>query len=86
MGIVAWIILGAVAGWLASIIMGRSKRMGCLANVIAGVLGALVGGFLMSFLGRSSITGLNMQSLVIAVIGAVIVLALTGWWSGRRRR
>jgi uncharacterized membrane protein YeaQ/YmgE (transglycosylase-associated protein family) len=84
MGIIAWIILGAVAGWIASVIVGRNMEMGCWANIAAGVLGALLGGFLMNLLGRDRPPwGLNLPSLIIAVLGAVIVLLITSWWSRR---
>ncbi len=83
MGLIVWIILGALAGWVASIITGRNKRMGCIANIVVGVVGALIGGFLMNILGRTGITGFNVQSLLVAVLGAVVFLLITGWWSRR---
>ena len=84
--IVAWIVVGGLAGWIASIITGRNRRMGCLANVVVGILGGVVGGFAMSLLGRSTSVGFSLPGLLVAVIGAVIVLVLTGWGRGRRRR
>jgi uncharacterized membrane protein YeaQ/YmgE (transglycosylase-associated protein family) len=81
--ILVWIVLGGVAGWIASILTGRNKRMGCLANIIVGIAGALIGGFLVSFLGGAGITGFNLPSLLVAVLGAVILLAITGFWSRR---
>jgi uncharacterized membrane protein YeaQ/YmgE (transglycosylase-associated protein family) len=83
MGVIAWIILGALAGWIASLITGRGERMGCIANIVAGIVGALIGGFVMNFLGRTGITGFNLQSLLVAVLGAVVLLLITGWWSRR---
>jgi uncharacterized membrane protein YeaQ/YmgE (transglycosylase-associated protein family) len=83
MGIISWILLGALAGWLASIAVGRNRRMGCVANIVAGVVGALLGGFIISLLGGSGVTGFNVYSLVVAFIGAVILLSITGWWSRR---
>ncbi|CAN5566837.1 hypothetical protein BH23CHL2_BH23CHL2_08150 [soil metagenome] len=76
MGILAWIVLGAIAGWLASIITGRNERMGCFGNVAAGIVGAFIGGAIFRVLGGSGITGFNLWSLLIAVVGAVILLAL----------
>lgn len=78
MGIIAWIVLGAVAGWIASILVGRNSEMGCLANIIVGIIGAFIGGFVMNFLGGAGITGLNVPSLVVATIGAVLLLLVTG--------
>jgi uncharacterized membrane protein YeaQ/YmgE (transglycosylase-associated protein family) len=73
--ILAWIILGLVAGWLASMLMGAGGY-GLIGDIVVGVLGALVGGWLAStFLGLD-VTGLNLTSLVIAVVGAVILIAI----------
>jgi uncharacterized membrane protein YeaQ/YmgE (transglycosylase-associated protein family) len=83
MGIIAWIILGGLAGWIASILIGRNREMGCLANIVAGVLGALVGGLVMNLVGRGQPLAFSLRSLLVAILGAVIVLAITGWW--RRR-
>ena len=76
MGILSWIILGGLAGWLASIVMKRNDQMGCIANIAAGVVGALVGGWVFSFFGGASVSGLNLTSLIVAFIGAVIVLGV----------
>jgi uncharacterized membrane protein YeaQ/YmgE (transglycosylase-associated protein family) len=76
MGIIAWIILGGFAGWFASLITGLGKQMGCLLNIVAGVVGAVVGGFLFTQLGHKGITGFNWWSLFVAFAGAVVVLAL----------
>ena len=74
MNIVGWIILGALAGWIASKIMGKDKEMGAAANIVVGIIGAFVGGFLISFLGGQGLTGFNLWSLIVAVIGAVVLL------------
>ena len=60
--------------------------MGCVANIVAGVLGALLGGFIISLLGGSGVTGFNLYSLFVAFIGAVLFLAITGWRAPRWRR
>ena len=86
MGLVAWIILGGLAGWVASLITGRNRKMGCLSNMVAGILGAFVGGLLSNWLGGFGVTGLNLRSLVVATLGAVVLLLITGWWSRGRRR
>ncbi len=76
--IILWILLGALAGWLASIVMGRNAQMGALANIVIGVLGAFVGGFLMNTFGGSGVTGFNLYSIFVAVFGAVVLLLLLG--------
>ena len=55
--ILIWILLGALAGWIASMIMGRNAQMGALANIVVGIVGALIGGFLMNALGGPGVTG-----------------------------
>ena len=78
MGIITWIIFGALAGWLASIITGRNRQMGCIANIVVGIVGAIIGGFLMSFIGGSGVTGFNLYSFFVAVVGAVVLLVVVG--------
>jgi uncharacterized membrane protein YeaQ/YmgE (transglycosylase-associated protein family) len=77
-GLIAWIIIGLVAGWLASAFMG--SRRGCLGNLLLGLIGALVGGVLFSLLGIGGATNI-VGSILIATIGAVLILAIFG---GRR--
>jgi uncharacterized membrane protein YeaQ/YmgE (transglycosylase-associated protein family) len=72
MGIIAWIIIGIVAGWLAEQIMGRNH--GLLTNLVVGVLGALIGGFLAANLLGVAVGGFNLVTLIVATIGAVILL------------
>lgn len=76
MGIISWVIIGALAGWLASIIMKTNAEQGAFANIVIGIIGALVGGFVFSFFGGSEVTGFNLYSLLVATVGAVIVLAI----------
>ena len=76
MSILAWIVIGGVAGWLASIIMGNNASMGIVANVIFGIIGAFVGGFLFSLLGGAGLTGFNLYSLLVATLGAVVTLSV----------
>lgn len=76
MNIILWIILGIAAGWLASILMKTNREQGMIMDLVLGVVGALVGGFVMSFFGQPGVTGFNLYSLVVAVIGAVILIAL----------
>ena len=76
MGILGWIILGGLAGWVGSIVMGTNKSMGILANIAVGIVGALIGGFLVSILGGVGVTGFNLWSLAVAVLGSIILLAI----------
>ena len=73
MGILAWIVLGVVAGFLGSKIVNKSGD-GLFLDLILGVVGAVVGGWVFSMFGATGVSGLNLYSLVVAVIGAVIVL------------
>lgn len=79
MSIIGWIVLGGLAGWLASVITGWNDRMGCIANIIVGIIGALIGGWLMmNFFGGTGVTGLNFASFLVAVVGAVVLLMIVG--------
>jgi uncharacterized membrane protein YeaQ/YmgE (transglycosylase-associated protein family) len=78
MGIISWIIFGALAGWIASIITGRNNRMGCIANIVVGIVGAFIGGFLMSLFGGGGVSGFNLYSFFVAIIGAVVLLLIVG--------
>jgi uncharacterized membrane protein YeaQ/YmgE (transglycosylase-associated protein family) len=83
MGIIAWIVLGLIAGWIASKIMTGSGS-GLVMNLVLGVVGAFVGGLLFSILGGAGVTGFNLWSIVVAVIGAVVVLWIAGMVRSRR--
>lgn len=72
MGIIAWIVLGAIAGWIASAIMKSPN--GVFGDIIVGIIGALLGGFLMSLFGQGGVSGFNLYSLIVAVLGAVVLL------------
>ena len=75
--LIAWIIVGGIAGWLASLVMKTNRRQGCLMDIIVGVIGGFVGGWLLTQLGvGGQVTGLNVGSIVVAFIGAVVFLAL----------
>lgn len=74
MGIILWIIFGALAGWIASIIMKTNQQQDTGYDIILGIVGSVVGGFLMGTIGQSGITGFNIESLIVAVIGSVIVI------------
>ncbi len=74
MGIVLWIIFGAIAGWIASIIMKTDSNQGTMKDIVMGVIGAVVGGFLMGLVGQPGVTGFNIYSFVVAIIGAMVVI------------
>ncbi len=78
MNIIAWIIFGALAGWIASIVMGKNKQMGAIANIVVGIIGAFLGGWIMSLFGAQGVTGFNFPSFLVAVVGAVVLLFLVG--------
>lgn len=74
MGFISWILLGAVAGRLAAIIMGKHGKMSLMTNIIIGVIGSSIGGFLFSIIGLHGATGFNLYSIFVSVIGAVALL------------
>lgn len=82
MGWLAWLIIGALAGWLASMVM--KTRQGLIMDIIVGIIGAFIGGFLTRQLGLGQgITGFNLGSLIVAFVGAVILLAIFRLFAGR---
>lgn len=83
MSIIAWIVLGLIAGFIASQIVNR--RGGSLVlDLVLGVVGAFVGGFLFSLIGGHGVTGLNLYSFLVAILGSVVVLFLYHAIAGRR--
>ncbi|MEO8065574.1 MAG: GlsB/YeaQ/YmgE family stress response membrane protein [Candidatus Doudnabacteria bacterium] len=76
MGLILWIIFGALVGWVASMFMGTNAQMGLLANIVVGIIGALLGGFIMSLLGQGGISGFNLYSFIVALIGAVVLITI----------
>lgn len=83
MGILAWIVLGAIAGFITNMIMGGKE--GVIPTIILGIVGAVVGGFLAgTVLKVADVTGINVESIVVAVIGGVVVVALYRLFMGRR--
>lgn len=74
MGLLSWIIVGGLAGILAKWIMGGD--LGCVTTIVLGVVGALIGGFLMSLLGFGGVDGINIWSILVATLGAVVLLAI----------
>jgi uncharacterized membrane protein YeaQ/YmgE (transglycosylase-associated protein family) len=83
MGLIAWIILGALAGWIASIVMRTDAEQGAIGNIIVGIIGALIGGFIMQMFGASGVNGFSLYSLLVAVGGAIVLLAAYRAITGR---
>lgn len=85
--IIMWLIVGALAGWIASMIMKTDAQMGALANIVVGILGAFIGGFLVNtFLGANvDPNALNLPSVLTAILGAVVLLAIVKVFAGRGR-
>ena len=75
MNILLWIIFGALAGWIASVIMG-TRGQGVLIDIVLGIIGAFVGGWLFQQFGAAGVTGFNLGSLLVAVVGAIVVIAI----------
>ncbi len=83
MGIISWIILGLIAGFIGSKIVDKQGQ-GFWLDIALGIIGALVGGFLFSLFGATGVTGLNIWSMVVAIIGAIVVLLIYNAVTGRR--
>ena len=83
MSIIVWLVLGLVAGFIGSKIVNKSGE-GVVVDIVLGIVGAVVGGFLFSIVGASPVTGFNIYSIFVAVIGAIVVLAIYHAVTGRR--
>lgn len=84
MSIIGWIVLGLIAGFIASKIVNRSGE-GLIMDIVLGIVGALVGGFIFNAFGAAGITGFNIYSMIVAIIGAIILLVLYHAIFGGRR-
>lgn len=83
MGIIGWIVLGGLAGWVASMI--SKENGGLLKNIVVGIIGAFIGGFVFSTLGGSEVTGFNFYSFIVALVGALILIFLLRLVTGRSK-
>ena len=79
MSIISWIVLGGIAGWIASLITGSDR--GVLGDIILGILGAIIGGWIVALVSGQGITGFNLPSLLVAILGAIVLI-----WIGRAFR
>jgi uncharacterized membrane protein YeaQ/YmgE (transglycosylase-associated protein family) len=84
MSIIAWLILGLIAGFIASKIVNKSGE-GLILDIVLGIVGAVVGGYLFTLVGATPVTGLNIYSMIVAVIGAIVVLLIYHAITGRSR-
>jgi uncharacterized membrane protein YeaQ/YmgE (transglycosylase-associated protein family) len=86
MGLLAWLVVGLIAGWLASVVM-RGGGYGLIGDIVVGIVGALIGGFLAANLLNmpDAVNGINVTSILVAFVGALILIAILRMVSGRRR-
>jgi uncharacterized membrane protein YeaQ/YmgE (transglycosylase-associated protein family) len=86
MSIIAWLIVGAIAGWLAGLLVRGDEGMGVIGHIVLGIVGALVGGFLAGVItGTDYTTGINISTIIVATIGAVLVVVVVGLIRGGSR-
>lgn len=85
MNIILWLVLGALAGWIGSLLV-RGTGLGLLGDIVVGIVGAFIGGFVVSLFGGTGVTGFNIWSLVVAVIGAIVLLLIVRLVRGGTRR
>lgn len=84
MSILGWIVLGAFAGWLASLFTSRDRQMGWLANVVVGIIGAGLGGAIFHLFGGTGVTGFNLPSLGVALVGSIVLLIIVNLFTRKR--
>jgi uncharacterized membrane protein YeaQ/YmgE (transglycosylase-associated protein family) len=84
MGIISWLLIGLIAGVLAKLVMPGEDPGGFLATIFIGMLGALVGGLIVGLFGGTGVTGVNVWSILVATLGAIVLLALFRLVAGRR--
>lgn len=86
MDFIIWIVVGGLAGWIASMIMKTNEQMGLLANIVVGVIGAFIGGALMRFLFDANVQDgeFSISSILTAIVGAVVLLFLIKLFTGRK--
>lgn len=86
MGILSWLIVGAIAGWLAGMLVKGDEGMGVIGHIVLGIIGAIVGGFIAGAItGGDYISGINPMTIIVATLGAVVVVVLWNMLRGRTR-
>jgi uncharacterized membrane protein YeaQ/YmgE (transglycosylase-associated protein family) len=83
MNIITWILFGALVGWIASLIMKTDAEQGAIANIVVGIIGAFLGGIVARMFGGGGVTGFNLGSLLVAILGAIILLFFLKLFTGR---
>jgi len=83
MYILYWILFGAFVGWIASMLTHNNARMGLLANIIVGLIGSFIGGWIATLFNLASFTAFSFAGFAFAVLGSVILLSILGWFRGR---
>lgn len=86
MQLILWLVFGAVIGWIASIITKRNSRMGAFANIIVGLLGAVLGGFIAQFIGLGSYSEFSIGGILISLAGAIIILLIVNMFTRGKRK
>jgi uncharacterized membrane protein YeaQ/YmgE (transglycosylase-associated protein family) len=76
MGIILWILFGALVGWVASLIMKTDSQQGMILNIVVGIVGAMVGSWVMNFFGESGVSGFDFYSFLVALLGAVVLIVV----------
>ncbi len=76
MDIILWILFGALVGWVASLVMKTDPQQGAVLNIIVGIVGAVIGGWLMNSFGESGVTGFNVYSFIVSLLGAVVLIVV----------
>ena len=76
MGIILWIVFGALVGWIASLIMKTDAQQGAFMNIVVGIVGAIIGGWIMSFFGKTGVVGFNVYSFLVALLGAIVLISI----------
>jgi uncharacterized membrane protein YeaQ/YmgE (transglycosylase-associated protein family) len=84
MGVILWIVFGALVGWIASLIMKTDAQQGPLLNIVVGIIGAVLGGWIMSFFGQGGVSGFNVYSFIVALVGACVLIAIVRAIRGSR--
>lgn len=84
MDLLLYVVFGGLVGWIASMVMGRDAQQGILGNIIVGIVGAFLGGFIMNTFGQTGVSGFNLYSFIVALLGSVVLLWLYSMFTSRR--